>query len=85
MIEADDWRLQGQERFLKGKALQWKKYAPSRDGWEHDHCEFCSAKFSVTATDALREGYVTLDNYHWICPSCFADFREMFAWVVEPE
>jgi hypothetical protein len=36
--------------------------------------------------DVLRAGYTTADNYHWVCPRCFADFRERFRWrlVGEP-
>jgi hypothetical protein len=76
-----DWRLQGQERFLKSVAVTWKRYEPYRPGWDHDHCEFCSAKFSLCEND-LHEGYVTLDGYHWICKACFCDFQETFEWLV---
>jgi hypothetical protein len=79
-----DWRLQGQERFLKSVAVTWKQYRPYREGWDHDHCEFCSAKFSLCETH-LHEGYVTLDGYHWICKTCFCDFQETFEWLVMPD
>jgi len=29
----------------------------------------------------LTEGYVT-EGDHWVCESCFADFREEFGWTV---
>jgi hypothetical protein len=32
-----------------------------------------------------QEGYVTEDNRHWICPPCFADFRDKFRWTVKDE
>jgi hypothetical protein len=33
----------------------------------------------------LHEGYCTIDNYHWICETCFHDFKDMFKWkVVKP-
>ena len=70
---SDDWRRQGQERFLRGKRLALRAYRAYRAGWEHDHCEFCGAKFSESGAD-LSEGYVTDDNYHWICATCFVDF-----------
>jgi hypothetical protein len=31
--------------------------------------------------DTLHEGYATADN-RWICPRCFADFVDLFDWVV---
>jgi hypothetical protein len=77
-----DWRLQGQEAFLSRIPLRWSKYAPrGGDGWDHDHCEFCSRKLSLQSDD-LHEGYTTLDHYHWVCADCFRDFKEMFGWTV---
>lgn len=77
----DDWRRQGQERFLKQAKLSHRPYAPFREGWDHDHCEFCGEKFSLAEQD-LKEGYCTEDGYHWVCEGCFQDFREEFAWTV---
>jgi hypothetical protein len=34
------------------------------------------------APGALHAGYTTADNYRWICAQCFADFADMFDWVV---
>ena len=76
-----DWRIQGQERYLSGVKLQRKSYSPYREGWDHDHCEFCGRKLSLMSGD-LSHGYVTLDNYHWVCDDCFADFQEAFGWTV---
>ena len=75
----EDWRLQGQEKFLMGATLSRKKYVKYRDNWEHDHCEFCWRKFSERQGDT-NEGYVTTDGYHWVCDDCFADFKESFNW-----
>ena len=75
----DDWRRQGQERFLAGKRLRRQAYQPSRLGWDHDHCAFCGAKFSLQAPD-LAEGHATEDSYHWVCDGCFEDFREEMGW-----
>ena len=77
----DDWRLRGQESFLQGVALVKKKYHAYSDDWDHDHCEFCMSKFSKDPTD-LHDGYTTLDEYHWVCPTCFEDFRVAFAWTL---
>lgn len=76
-----DWRLQGQERFLKGVCLSKKKYSKYREDWDHDHCEFCSANFSEHEGD-LHEGYVTSDGYHWVCEPCYIDFKDAFQWEV---
>ena len=70
--ETDDWRLSGQERYLTGVSLQWADWHPPRPEWDHDHCEFCWAKFvdpafsewhaRVAREDpkVLTEGYATL-------------------------
>lgn len=83
MIEMDDWRLQGQGKYLKNVILERKNYLCYRDGWDHDHCEFCGAKFSLDMPDALHVGYATQDNYHWICDGCFHDFKDLFGWIVQ--
>ena len=77
-----DWRLQGQEQYLRGATLIWKRYARYSKQWEHDHCEFCWAEFAEATVvgDALHEGYATPDNYRWICQNCFSDFKDRFAW-----
>ena len=77
----DDWRLTGQDSFLHGVKLIWSKYTRHSETWDHDHCEFCGAKFMVEDTpDALHEGYATEDRYHWVCENCFEDFKERFQW-----
>lgn len=79
----DDWRLHGQERYLAGVTLSRVAYVAPSARWDHDHCEFCWAKFmEVDAPDILREGYVTDDRRDWICPKCFEDFRELFGWSI---
>lgn len=83
MTNEPDWRLTGQERFLKGKTLAKKRYTAPRPGWDHDHCAFCWAKFTESdGPSTLQEGYVTEDNYYWICPQCFADFQNDFQWTI---
>ena len=58
----NDWRLQGQEKYLLGKALIFKKYADRKTTTDHDHCEFCSDKFSNTVPDCQIQGYTTTDE-----------------------
>lgn len=84
MIDSEDWRLQGQEKFLKGISLTLQAYSKYREGWDHDHYSFCQAKFMENGgADTLREGYATEDRYHWVCKQCFQDFRAMFEWPSE--
>ncbi len=75
-----DWRLQGQEKYLMDAALERKKYARFSNEWDHDHCEFCGAKFSLEAPDALQAGYASADCYRWVCDGCFHDFKARFGW-----
>ena len=83
MPTQDDWRRQGQERYLEGVELSWKRYTKYREEWDHDHCEFCGAKFMESGDqDIQKEGYATEDNYRWICKQCFDDFREEFNWTL---
>jgi hypothetical protein len=85
MVEKSDWRLQGQERYLKDVTLlhqHYHKYAKNSN-WDHDHCSFCGKKFMVeNYPDVLHQGYSTTDDYYWICENCFEDFHEMFNWSV---
>lgn len=48
----------------------------------HAHCVFCWEK---AATDTECEFYCTDDFRHWICKTCFEDFREELCWLVQPE
>jgi hypothetical protein len=90
-----DWRLMGQEAYLKEAALVRKPYRAYSETWDHDHCEFCGVTFiDPTRSDAdrkhgeevLTEGYATTAehprgaDYYWICPKCFDDFAERFRW-----
>lgn len=63
----NDWRFQGQEKYLLSKTLVYKKYCNKTTTSDHDHCEFCSEKFSTAISDTLTEGYTTTNDYHWIC------------------
>lgn len=82
-VSDDDWRLTKQEKILHGVRLFWTKYTQRSETWDHDHCEFCGAKFMVAhEPDVLHEGYSTEDRYHWICENCYEDFKERFQWEV---
>ena len=76
-----DWRLQGQERYLTGAMLHWRRWVPYRKDWDHDHCEFCMETISPFDGD-LPVGYTTADQSRWICERCFEDFSAPFGWKV---
>ena len=78
---SDDWRIQGQEQYLHGVKLVLRNYSPPSAEWDHDHCAFCGAKFSLNDGD-LKNGYSTEDGYHWVCNQCFNDFLHVFNWHV---
>jgi hypothetical protein len=79
-----DWRLQGQEEYLSGVRLVRRRWRQSRPGGDHDHCEFCWAKFGQEQLgDVLREGWTTPDEYRWVCDVCFNDFKDQFRWQIE--
>jgi hypothetical protein len=83
MRELNDWRLTNQERYLKGATLVWHSYAPANPKNDHDHCEFCFAKFMQTEhPETLQVGYSTPDRDRWICKACFDDFVDLFSWNV---
>jgi hypothetical protein len=74
VAEQDDWRLTNQESYLRGVRLRLKQYRAYSGSWEHDHCEFCWAKFvDPEHSDAHRrlaeeegfvtEGYATTSDY----------------------
>jgi hypothetical protein len=100
----DDWRVTNHGEYLQGATFVRKPYRVWSAEWEHDHCEFCHAKFidpafseahaALASGDdtAQTEGYAALgtgpegeDDYHWVCASCFGDFRDRFAWQVAPD
>ena len=79
---SDDWRIRDQERYLHEVKLVPKDYSPPSMEWDHDHCEFCGAKFSLNDGD-LKNGYSTEDGYYWICNQCFNDFLHIFNWLFD--
>lgn len=84
MVEQDDWRLHGQERYLKGIVLRWKNYNRPGPSWIHGHCEFCWVEINGFGDPKyLHEGYTTEDEYRWICKDCYEDFKELIEWKLE--
>lgn len=86
MRESNDWRLTNQDSYLKGVTLIWRRYRPASEESDHDHCEFCWAKFmDADLPDTLQHGYSTEDRYRWVCKTCFDDFLDFFDWRVLDE
>ena len=88
-MTADDWRLMGQERYLQGATLRWATWWPYQEGWDHDHCAFCFVHFGDHVfeddPDTQLEGYVTEDDYHWVCRRCCEDFKQRFAFTLSAD
>ncbi len=79
-----DWRLQGQESYLKKSKFVYRQYQRPRLDWDHDHCEFCGIKILEErklkdSKNVICEAYVNEDD-RWICPECFLDFKDQFEW-----
>ena len=90
-----DWRLTGQEKYLRNAEWVRKRYRAVSATSEHEHCEFCWAKFMAVpyASDQgiLTEGFAVQgrspsaefpDDYWWVCPTCARDFADSFGWIL---
>lgn len=77
----NDWRLTNQMNYLFRVTLKKAIFKETAKN-DHEHCEFCWDKFGDDK-DQLKSGYCTLDRYHWICNTCFGDFRKQFEWHVQ--
>lgn len=78
----DDWRIMGQESYLKGKTLQHRKFQNGLRHDEHqDQCDFCYSGLNEDPENLTR-AYYSAEEEVWICEECFNDFREHFDWTV---
>ena len=75
----NDWRLTNQTNYLYKKVLKKQPFKVYKEGWEHEHCEFCSERIDKNTPVA----YSSDNNYYWICEKCYEDFKDMFEWTVE--
>ena len=87
-VTDDDWRLQGQERYLSNAMLFWRLWHQSRPNWDHDHCSACYAKFAeFDGPEIQHEGYASCDDYRlgagyeWVCRKCFDDLKDDLGWT----
>lgn len=84
--QVNDWRLTDQAKYLYKKILYWQNYQAYSETWEHDHCEFCWAKFTEeNQSEDLHAGYTTQNQYYWICETCFNDFCNLLQWQVSAD
>lgn len=85
MVNQEDWRLRGQEEYLQNATLYFCDFTPFSETWEHEHCEFCWAKFGPESEN-LHNGYRTVPTNQkksvWICPKYYADLKENFNWSI---
>lgn len=75
-----EWNLQ--KDFCRKKRLIWKAYPADR---EHDHCEFCWAKFWADPQadeGCLKAGFVIEGTDCWVCEECFEIFKDYFDWEI---
>jgi hypothetical protein len=79
-----DPRITDQESYMVGLAFRWAQWSTKDPRWDHDHCEFCWAKFPATPgeVNGHDEGWLTTDGDLWVCAQCFTDFTERFEWTV---
>ena len=74
IINCDDWRLQGQERYMMNLMFHYAVFPIEKK--DHAHCEFCWQKIGYW-DDTIKYGYESFDGYRWVCEQCFHDFKEM--------
>ena len=91
----DNWRLEHlqDQPYLRGvrfQKLRWRQRSPT---WDHDHCVACWARFAeLDRPDEpiFHEGFTTCADYQhgaeydWVCPECFAEFKEEMGWIEAP-
>ena len=73
----------GRYELLRGRTFCKKRYQTKSDRWDHDHCEFCWAKFTEDIDGTEHEGFTTTDRYYWICDECFELFKNHFGFQLE--
>ncbi|MBQ2824141.1 MAG: hypothetical protein IJF18_06155 [Oscillospiraceae bacterium] len=77
----DDWRLNGQEKYLENVNLKHIQFNNKINLSDHEHCEFCTDRISnYIGTKTI--GYCTEDEYYWICEECYNDFKDIFHWKI---
>ena len=74
----------GEVSYYSDCVWSFKTWTITREGWDHDHCEFCLIKITdLDISDSLKEGWTNQDEGLWICESCFEDFKDKYQWKVK--
>ncbi len=84
MVDKEDWRIMGQEGYLKKRTVFHKKFNVLTTPIGYRQCEFCYSIFS-DEPGKLKHGYHEPISDSWICEDCFQDFKDMFQWTVEED
>ena len=76
----NDWRITNQMNYLFRARLIKTTFSESSHS-DHEHCEFCWARFSALPED-LHGGYYEPQSESWLCPDCVEQFSDLFGWTV---
>lgn len=74
---------------------RWETYGQPSPEWNHEHCVFCNRRIAEAGgsdPETIHEAWTTTyadsdgdTGYEWVCPSCFDQLQDTFAWrVIKP-
>lgn len=77
--------------YLRDAEWRWEQYRRPTSSWDHEHCLICFRRIAETDygdPEALQWAYTHRysqepdgsGGYEWLCPDCFAQFREVMRW-----
>lgn len=78
----DDWRIRGQEGYLKDKYLKHIKFNCELCFEDFDQCDFC---YDIFDEGASEMAYYDPDTRHWVCEKCYKEFKSYFNWTSDDE
>lgn len=78
----EDWRIMGQEGYLKDKKLQHMKFNRAMCTEDNDQCDFCYSLLDGDNQDASYAYFEPITK-SWICERCYKDFKDHFNWITE--
>lgn len=90
VADEGDWRLRGQESYLRGATLLWKAYRARSEQAEHDHCEFCWTKFMDPSFSSEHARYVEdhpdvlVEGYAVQCGKTIDGVKDDYWWICAP-
>lgn len=77
----DDWRLMGQEGYLKEKTLLHRHFDRKICVEDYLQCEFCWSSLEDDEGKGIM-CFFEPEQKLWVCEECYSDFREHFDWTV---